>query len=95
MAIQNPVTTTPVTAEEMLAAAQRLKFAVPPTHERDYMELLKKTDACCGLIMAEDGELRVGSSCAAWSTRNCSLPARRSWSEGKGSGPGEAWGREM
>ncbi|RSH89235.1 hypothetical protein EHS25_002347 [Saitozyma podzolica] len=54
MAIQDPVTTTPVTAEEMLGAAQRLKFAVPPTHERDYMELLKKTDACCELIMAED-----------------------------------------
>lgn len=60
MAIQDPVTTTPVTADEMLAAAQRLKFAVPPTHERDYMELLKKTDACCELIMAEDGGLRWG-----------------------------------
>jgi hypothetical protein len=50
MAIQNPVT-----AEEMLSTAQRIKFTIPPTHEKDYLTLLGKTDGCCELIMAQDG----------------------------------------
>ncbi|WWC97977.1 hypothetical protein V866_004866 [Kwoniella sp. B9012] len=42
---------TPVTAEEVSAAAQRLGFTIPPNHEEEYLALLAKTDAQCELIL--------------------------------------------
>ncbi|KAK6906025.1 hypothetical protein I204_01162 [Kwoniella mangroviensis CBS 8886] len=42
---------TPVTAEELSAAAQRLGFTIPPDHEEEYLALLAKTDAQCELIL--------------------------------------------
>jgi hypothetical protein len=92
MAIQDPVTTTPVTAEEMLGAAQRLKFAVPPTHERDYMELLKKTDACCELIMAEDGESKPRRRVLLGRLGLASSRQRLIWSKRKDRGEGNRGG---
>lgn len=37
-------------------AASRIDFVVPDEHADDYAELLRKTDAACQAVLAEDGE---------------------------------------
>ncbi|WVQ80574.1 hypothetical protein IAT38_002679 [Cryptococcus sp. DSM 104549] len=53
MTVVKTTTGTPVTEQEMLDAAMRLKFVPPADHESDYMELLSRTDAACMALLAE------------------------------------------
>ncbi|GFZ47573.1 hypothetical protein JCM24511_05317 [Saitozyma sp. JCM 24511] len=46
---------TDASLHDVLAAAKQLNFTVPPEHETDYLALLRKTDAFCKLVLAEEG----------------------------------------
>lgn len=47
---------TDASLHDVLAAAKQLNFTVPSEHETDYLALLRKTDAFCELVLAEEGK---------------------------------------
>jgi amidase len=51
-----------VSAADARKAAAKLDFKIPEGHEKDYVELLKKTDDACRAILAFEGEFRPGKA---------------------------------